>query len=102
MSEACRKEIARDKIVPCKLAFTENLGRKISCFEKVFIDTNINYKLHLQLMNCHVIGVCLPSQSASEKHDQEKTHIPLRTSWTSQKLSAMFDNPTIFFILTAE
>ena len=33
----------------------------------------------------HVIGVCLLSQSASRKHDQEnKAHKPLRTSVTSQ------------------
>ena len=32
-----------------------------------------------------MIGVCLPSQSASEKHNQEKNaHKPLRTSWISQ------------------
>ena len=34
----------------------------------------------------HVIKVCLLSQSASEKHNQEKkAHKPLRTSWISQK-----------------
>ena len=43
----------------------------------------------------HVIGVCLPSQSVSEKHNQEKqAHKPLRTSWFL-KMSAMFDNQTI-------
>ena len=46
---------------------------------------------------CHVIGICLYSQSASEKHNQgEKAHIPLRTSWISwTKLSATFDNHKI-------
>ena len=45
----------------------------------------------------HVIGVYLPSQSATEKHNQEnKAHKPLRTTWISQKnVSAMFDNDTI-------
>ena len=34
-----------------------------------------------QSYNSHVTGVCLlPSQSASGKHNQEKAHIPLRTS----------------------
>ena len=34
----------------------------------------------------HVIGVCLPSQSASKKHNQ-KAHTPLRTSpWISPKM----------------
>ena len=34
----------------------------------------------------HVIGVCLPSQSASKKHNQ-KAHTPLRTSpWISPKI----------------
>ena len=34
----------------------------------------------------HVTGVCLPSQSASEKHNQgKKAHKPLRTSWISIK-----------------
>ena len=28
----------------------------------------------------HVIGVCLPSQSAAEKQSTKKAHIPLRTS----------------------
>ena len=37
----------------------------------------------------HVIGVCLPSQSASEKYNQEKkAHKHLRTSWIlSQNVS---------------
>ena len=54
----------------------------------------------LNLIYClHVIGVCLPSQSVLEKHNQEReAHIPLRTSWISQKqnVPAMFDNHCIF------
>ena len=47
-----------------------------------------------------VIGVGPLSQSASEKHNQEKkAHIPLRTSWISpQNLSAMFDNHAILLL----
>ena len=40
------------------------------------------------------LSVCLLNQSASKEHNQErkkKAHIPLRTSWISPKLSAMFD-----------
>ena len=49
------------------------------------------------IRTCHVIGVCLPSQSASEKNNQEKkVHKPLRISCTSQiTVSAMFDDHTI-------
>ena len=36
-------------------------------------------KVKGQIRSNHVIGVCLPSQSASEKHNQEeKAHMPLR------------------------
>ena len=39
------------------------------------------------MFDCHVIGVCLPSQSASAKHNQEKkAHKPLRTSYISQEM----------------
>ena len=38
-----------------------------------------------QLETIHTIEVCLLSQSAPEKHNQEKqAHIPLRASWISQ------------------
>ena len=39
---------------------------------------------HPNLRHCHVIRVWLLSQSASEKHNQErKAHKPLHTSWIS-------------------
>ena len=44
--------------------------------------------------SAHVIAVCLPSQSAFEKHNQEKkAQKPLRTSCIFQtNVSAMFDD----------
>ena len=65
----------------------------------------ISYLIHSSSLACdwtcstvigyHMIRVCLPSQSAPEKRNQEKeAHIPLRTSWISEtNVSAMFDNP---------
>ena len=45
----------------------------------------------------HVIGVFTLSQSAPEKHNQEKqAHIPLRASWISQYMSDMFDNQSCY------
>ena len=45
---------------------------------------------------CHVIGVCLLSQSASEKHSQEKSPETFAHLVNfSKNVSAMFDNRTI-------
>ena len=49
-----------------------------------------------------VIGVCLPSQPASEKHNQEnKVHKTLPNLWIpKKKLFAMFDNQKILLLWT--
>ena len=46
----------------------------------------IGEKLYQVRWKDHVIRVCLPSQSASEKPKHEKAHKPLRTSWISQNM----------------
>ena len=52
------------------------------------------------LCYCHVIGICLPSQSASEKHNQEKSP-PVFAHLVnfSKNVSTMFDNHTISLFL---
>ena len=63
-------------------------------FGTVFVPIQMSIIIKLLIVNftcfrnsrSHVIRVFLPSQSASEKHNQEKPHKPLRASWTSRKI----------------
>ena len=68
-----------------------------TCLSKGAVSAISSITLAHYCCHYHVIGVRLTSQSASEKHNHEKkADISLRTSCTSQKMSAMFDNHTLF------
>ena len=54
---------------------------------QVKVDVGVKHREELS----HVIGVCLPSQSASETHNQEKSP----QTFAHPVLSAMFDNHAI-------
>ena len=74
------------KIRPCKNKDENNKDKWSRYWSSIGPASSLR---NLPLYTFHVIGVCLPSQSASAKHNQEKSPHAF-----AHLVSAMFDNHT--------
>ena len=81
----------------------QSYGRRVTAFYQVgtvvVVSEHVTHGAHLSIdiyPAIHVIRVCLPSQSASEKNiKKEKAQKPLRIREFLKQVSAMFDNHAI-------